>query len=83
MRKKRHAGQVQMIRHQLSPTEQTKLLDELTAILARLKSTLSCGDFELIGQVTTGQPVRTMTLAWLERLPSPLEVADVPNVAGG
>jgi hypothetical protein len=82
-RKQRDAGQVQMIREEFTTRQQTQFLEALDAKLNQLHSALRDGQFELVGQVSQSHPsVVQLTLAWLEHLPRPLRIADVPNVAG-
>jgi hypothetical protein len=79
---KRHrvAGEVQLLRHDLSADETNRFLDSLTTRLTIVRKALEQRRYRIVGQVPADANVVERLRDWLVRLPIPIVIASSPRV---
>jgi hypothetical protein len=75
----RQAGEVQLLRHELSSEETVQFLDRLITVTGNLRRQLERGTYQLIGQVPGNVDVTRRIQTWLEALPATPSIAARPN----
>ncbi|MEX1040442.1 MAG: hypothetical protein WDZ51_07425 [Pirellulaceae bacterium] len=82
MRRERAERQTTLVSRPLTDEEQAALMVEAEARISALFQTLDEGQLSLVGQVPEDGDLRAELLAWRDRYPLPLQIADRPNAAG-
>ena len=77
--RERSAGEVQLLRRELSVAETAEHLRSCAQKLAALKSSLARAEFVLIGEVPRGAGVVRRIAAFLDSLADPLPIASSPH----
>ncbi len=80
LRRVRHQNATTLLRHDTTAEEQTALLEQLTRACQEFQARLASGDFTLIGEVPPQANVVARAEQWLRALPTPVEIAQRPNV---
>ena len=80
LRRQRQDGQVQLLRRDLNADETDAYLADMSTRLTRLQESLSRDAFTILGQVPEGVNLVERTLTWIDRLGSPIEIAESPRV---
>jgi hypothetical protein len=80
LRRERSAGEVALVRSELSDEELASLQGGLRKRLDSLHAGLAGGSFAARGQVPAGAAVPARIIRWLEALPAEIRIARVPNV---
>ena len=80
LERRRTAGEVQLLRTELTADQTEAVLSRLHANLVVLRQTLNEQRFTIIGQVPAEADVVGHVRAWLNSLPEKVAVAAVPNV---
>ena len=78
--RRRSAGKVQLVRHELSDEETNGLLSEINRRLKTLLESLAGRRFRIVGQVPADADIVGRLRTWLAGLPAPLKIADSPRV---
>ena len=76
----RRAGEVQLVRHELTDDESLQLRSEALERLRSLYETLVADRHETIGRVPPDVDVVRRVTVWLASLPDVIQVADSPRV---
>ncbi len=79
LRRQRTECAVELLRHELSDTEQRMFLDEMQRHLNTLRDALASGNFAVVGQVPRGADVVERTGDWFERFAGKVVVARSPH----
>jgi len=79
LRRQRSEQVVELIRHDLTDSEQTVLIAELRSHLDRLSDALANRHFTVIGQVPEGADLVGRVLAWLQRFAGEIAIARSPR----
>ena len=79
LRRTREAGEVQLLRRELTGDEQEAFVTHLRTELARLAAGLDEGSYRVVGQVPAGADVLARVRTWLAAHDRP-EVATTPHV---
>jgi hypothetical protein len=77
--RQRAAGEVQLVRDELSDVQQQELLSRLSTSLARLAVQLQAGQFQVHGQVPPKAPIVDRIRSWLAGLPGSIARASSPH----
>lgn len=80
LERKRTASAVELVRHEMSDSEQRSFLDELVEHISDLGKSLMHGDYELVGQVPKDGEVMQSISLWLSEVSLPPKVASSPRV---
>lgn len=80
MTRQRPGGEVQLVRHDLTPDETDQFLRELTERLHQLRRQLDDGSARVVGEVPTGGNVVARVKTWLATLVLPPAIAVSPRV---
>jgi hypothetical protein len=80
LRRRRSAGEVQLVRHDLTADESSHFLDALAGRLATLREALEQGRYQIVGQVPADANVIDRLRNWLDWLPRPIAIAASPRV---
>jgi hypothetical protein len=75
----RMADEVQLVRHDLDPTESADFLARMRLRIARLRDELLFGRAQLLRQVPISGDATARIVNWLRQLPDPIEVARSPR----
>ncbi len=78
--RERTAGEVALIRSELTASQQAELLREARSRLGELAAQLSRGAFQLVGHVPANLDVISRIRRWLSNQPAELAVAARPHV---
>lgn len=80
LERRRLPGQVQLVRRELCDDEARAFLGELSRRLESLRSALSEGRCQLVGQIPQASDVVGRIRGWLEKLSLPPAVAETPGL---
>ena len=80
LKRHRAAGEVQLLRHDLTPDETCRFLDALANRLTILRQSLEQRNYQIVGQVPADAKVVERLRDWLERLQVPIVIASSPRV---
>ncbi|HEV3004380.1 MAG TPA: hypothetical protein VGX78_07950 [Pirellulales bacterium] len=80
LERRRAAGEVQLVRHELDDGETARFLDALFRRLTALGEALHKGQYRVVGQVPGDADVVARLRDWLARLPTPVAIATSPRV---
>jgi hypothetical protein len=75
----RQDGAPVLLRHAMSPSEQTALLDKAQRMMTLLASDLGAKRYGCVRQVPHDAPILERAARWLQQLEWPVAIADVPN----
>jgi hypothetical protein len=76
----RAPGEVQLLRHDLSDEESSRLVVECSERLQTLRQAIDAGAYQVVGVVGLEPDVIDRLRSWLNALPRSLRVADSPRV---
>jgi len=79
LEKKRTAGEVHMLRHDLDQVASEEFLAQLRSRLVDVRDALEQGDFERVAQVPSDASVVERVKNWLSQLPPTITVAHSPH----
>lgn len=79
--RERAPGEVQLVRHDLTPDETAELLADLQDRLDDLRRTLAAGQFTLVGEVPDGAGVVARLERWLDEHRGLSAIAASPRVS--
>jgi hypothetical protein len=80
LERRRAAGEVQLVRHELTDEETTQFLISLTGRLTALSDALRQGKFSLVEQVPADGDMVARLRDWLARVSTPPAIATSPRV---
>ena len=80
MRRERNEHEVQLVRHELTSTEQSQALDAVNNRLDSLQRTISSQSFEVTGQIPEGVDLIGRAGQWLSQL-ADIAIARSPGVS--
>jgi hypothetical protein len=79
LKRRRTAGEIQLVRNELTDEETSAFVDELGQRFTRLRWALANGDWQLVGQVPASTDVVGRIRRWLDDLVLPLPIAMAPR----
>jgi hypothetical protein len=71
---------LELVRHELTPTETTDLLSAAAARIGALQSAIRGNRYRLIGRVPNDEDVPKQICQWLARRPAQIALAETPRV---
>jgi hypothetical protein len=77
--RRRTAGAVELVRHELSPGQRDAFLKDLQSRLERLRAALAAGSYALEGQVPEDADVAGRALQWLASCGASTSIARTPR----
>lgn len=79
LERRRSAGEVQLVSRHLDEAQTASLLQEMVRRLFLLQSALCDQSFSLLGQVPDKGDVLARISTWLDALPTPVQIAQMPH----
>jgi hypothetical protein len=76
----RTENEVQLVRHDLDPTEMDAIVAQIGARIARLRDEILSGRAQVLRQVPESGDVTARIVTWLRQLGDPVEIAHSPRV---